>query len=299
MVDLVDVKTEDTEVEQPNPMMGVLVFFVITSIYCALCIFTTDATQRMLYKAGFMILVITSQYLINLSLSESMCGVRQWNTTLLITFIPWLLIFGVLHLFLTIFPGWLSPFSNTIGYGIARLMGLPEYMKKILVAYTKDPNGANAAAIALENVRNDPSLLINELHTETAILTDDPKNPASTKKVIDRPEFNKSWDKLKDSKIIKQFTDSSEEDMAKNKLYFFISMKDTVAEYIWNILTGLLVTSVSYNYIIHIGCDKSPKEMKRRYDEYEQKAKEKKKDQEEKKDNDPAYTQQGLQNNSQ
>jgi hypothetical protein len=39
-----------------------------------------------------------------------------------VTLIPWLMLFGVLHLFLMIFPGWMAPFANTFGYLVAKLM---------------------------------------------------------------------------------------------------------------------------------------------------------------------------------
>ena len=45
-------------------------------------------------------------------------------------------------------------------------------------------------------------------------------------------------------------------------------MKHTISEFIWNLLTGFLVTSVSYNYIINMGCKKSVKDMEKRYNSY-------------------------------
>jgi hypothetical protein len=55
----------------------------------------------------------------------------------------------------------------------------------------------------------------------------------------------------------------------KGKFFKFIEMKATVGEFVWNILTGFLVTSISYNYIINIGCQKSPEQMKKLHDDYE------------------------------
>ena len=45
-------------------------------------------------------------------------------------------------------------------------------------------------------------------------------------------------------------------------------MKYTISELIWNLLAGGLVTSISYNYIIGIGCAKSADQMKQRHDAY-------------------------------
>ena len=68
-------------------------------------------------------------------------------------------------------------------------------------------------------------------------------------------------------------------------------MKDTIAEYCWNLLTGILVTSISYNYIINTGCEKSPQEMKARYSEYSKTADIKDQANKNKKANAPNYTQ--------
>ena len=51
-------------------------------------------------------------------------------------------------------------------------------------------------------------------------------------------------------------------------LFNFILLKDIVAEYIWYMLSGILVTSVSYNYILNSSCKKNVKDMERRHDDY-------------------------------
>ena len=38
-------------------------------------------------------------------------------------------------------------------------------------------------------------------------------------------------------------------------------MKELVGKYIWNLLTGILVTTISYNFIINTGCNNSVKQM--------------------------------------
>ena len=108
-------------------------FFIVTAIYCIINIFIGggNTMQKIIMKACYIIIVVIGEYFINLNLSYQMCKVYQWQTILFITIVPWLLIFGVMHLFLTMFPGWLSPFSNTFGYLVVKLMGLPELMKLI------------------------------------------------------------------------------------------------------------------------------------------------------------------------
>ena len=55
----------------------------------------------------------------------------------------------------------------------------------------------------------------------------------------------------------------------KQKLLDMVRLKDLVAEYIWYLLTGFLVTSVGYNYVVNTGCAQSVQEMQKRHDQYE------------------------------
>ena len=45
-------------------------------------------------------------------------------------------------------------------------------------------------------------------------------------------------------------------------------MKTEVASFVWYSLTGMLVTSVSYNSIVNSGCSQSVEEMEKRHNEY-------------------------------
>jgi len=282
MVNLIDNKSQKDNTTTPNPILAMLFFFVVTSIYCIISIFITDSTQRLISKVCYILFVICGEYFINLNLSESMCGIRQWKTTFFITIVPWLLIFIIMQLFISMFPGWMSPFSNTFGYLVAKLMGLPDLMEKILVVDNKTPE----AIRALESVRSDNSLLINELYPEEGRPANGNSGP------IVREKFDKAWDKLKNGQIIQTFDqDKDKETSLKEKLYHFVQMKYSIAEYIWNLLTGFLVTSISYNYIINTGCAKSPKEMKKRYDQYEEDQTKKQQAQKQQESKQPTYKQ--------
>jgi hypothetical protein len=328
MVNLIDIEAKDSKDTTPDPLMAMIFFFIATSIYCVISIFMTDTHQRLIAKVCYILFVIVGEYFINLSLTTQMCGKAQWRPTMFMTLIPWILIFVVLHLFLTIFPGWNSPFSNTFGYLVAKLMGLPELMKKIL----EDPDNRKGregkektpdAIRALVSIQADNSLFINELYTEPrkqmlakADNDGNPINPVTKKPefieadqkwieagnktipfkdagkpVFKREKFDQAWDKLESGEIVKKFPNKNERDVMKDKLYHFVQMKYTIAEYVWNLLTGFLVTSISYNYILNTGCAKSPKEMKERYDQYEAEEDERQQNKKNKDANEPDYTQ--------
>jgi hypothetical protein len=270
-------KPGDPNTTLPDPSIPMLFFFIVTSIYCAISMFITDTGLRRIYNAIYILFVVVGEYFINLNLTEIMCGVRQWNTTFMITVIPWLLIFGALQAILTIFSGWLVPFSNTFGYLAVKLMGLPDIMKDILLTETAP---TVEIARALENVRADNSLLINQFLTEPAVTGEDGHTKI-------RPKFNTAWDKLVNGKIIKPMVDEN----LKTKFYGFVQMKYTVAEYVWNLLAGFFVTSVSYNYILNSACAKSPEEMKKRHEAYQESQRKKEREKRIKEESEPAYKQ--------
>jgi hypothetical protein len=286
--------TDSSIQKPPDPSAAMLFFFIVTSMYCVLGIFMGggDPKQKIIMKVCYILFVITGQYFINLNLSNAMCGVSQWRSTFMITLIPWLLIFGVLHLCLILFPGWMSPFSNTFGYLVAKLMGLPELMKEIIV-----PGATGEIQRAILSVTADDSLLINQFSPEAQIdqpnLKDGKPIPGQAPLIKTRPIFDTAWKNLQEAGVIRKVytKGAKEEETKRNELYKFVDMKYTVSEYVWNMLTGFLVTSVSYNYILNTGCAKSALEMKKRRDNYEAAQKKKRDDAAAEKAKQPNYTQ--------
>ena len=64
----------------------------------------------------YIIAIVSTQISINTALAKSICNNTQtMNVGVLATIFPMLFIFGLLQLMLTIFPGWIEPFSNTFG----------------------------------------------------------------------------------------------------------------------------------------------------------------------------------------
>ena len=232
----------------PNPSMSLLWFFIITTIYFIIKYKTYDPTNKSstgkIYGGIYLLLLIVGEYSINLSLTNAMCGSNQWGTAVFVTLFPWLFIFGLLYIMLSVFPGWLSPFSNTFGYGIAKLSGLSSFLDKIMKEKLDLGNGASPeASQVLEHIYSDKSLLINEI----------------TDSNLDR-----FWSNMQIIFKPTEYTETNKLDLAK-----FVRLKDTVSEYIWYMLSGSLVTSVSYNYVVNKGCTQSVKDMKQRRKEYQ------------------------------
>jgi hypothetical protein len=230
----------------PNPSTSLSWFFIITTVYFVFKYknkTNSNSTPEQIINTGkiyggvYVLLLIVGEFIINLNLTSAMCGNKQYDTALFITLIPWVFIFGLLNVMLTILPGWLVPFSNTFGYAVAKLSGVTTFFNNILKTKL-DSLGTKEANEALEHIYSDKSLLINEI-TQTNI--------------------DRFWDNMKSIFKADAYTDAN-----KATLLGFVQLKDVVSEYIWYMLTGALVTSVSYNYAVNKGCTQNVKEIKNR-----------------------------------
>lgn len=258
----------------PNPNVSILFFFIITTIYFILKLVTlpedytkSTGTTNIIWLSIYILLLIAGNYFINLSTTNAMCGgTPQWGTSLIVTIVPYLLIFGVINIVLIIFPGWLTPFSNTIGYFAANLGGLTNLFNDDIITpkalqnndSTNDSTTNNAdleISKALQHIYGNQSLLINEIPRV---------GNTEDEKIKSFDNFYKTMENLK----IFNKLDKNDEISIKTKLYNLLMVKDIVAEYVWNLLSGFLVTSISFNYIVNVGCDYSAKQMKNSYDEY-------------------------------
>jgi hypothetical protein len=164
---------------------------------------------------------------------------------------------------LNVFPGWLVPFSNTIGYGIANLAGLGDLSADLFIkpSNVEKNKGVDLKTI-IEKIYTDRSTFINQLSYDES-------------KGIEQ-DF---WDGIKDL-IVTQTPDKDKYETVqamKEKFIGFLRLKDIVAEFIWFTISGLLVTSISYNYILNIKCKKTIQEMKNTSDNYNKTLSEKEK----------------------
>lgn len=237
----------------PNPTSAILWFFIITTGFFTIKYFIggekndPDKSKQNIFMGIYILLIIIGEYFINLNLTKTMCGTNQWGTAIIVTIIPWVIIFGLLNVMLIVFPGWLSPFSNTFGYGIARLAGLNKLVNDIFEVKTSDTSSKEMKEMqeALAHIYSNKSLLINE---------------------ITQNNFDSFWNKM--SVVFKKGVVNNS--ILKEKLRDMVRLKDLVAQYIWYMLTGILVTSVGYNYTVNVGCQQSVQEMQKRHNEYEE-----------------------------
>lgn len=237
----------DSDKNAPNALSGLLFFFVMTCIYFAIKLSSKSLQTIKIWTIIYFLSVIIGEYFINLSATNQLCGSAQYTTAAYVTIIPWIIIFGLLNLMLTMLPGWLGPFSNTFGYLAAKVTDVDSLFKKMLVqefkgSTTDDKLGNQALAY----MRPNPTMIINK---------------------ITEANFDNFWKEM--STNAQFFVPDVEQ--YKEQLRSYVNLKDTVSLFIWYMLTGGLVTSVSYNYILNSGCRQSLKEMETRHQDYIQK----------------------------
>lgn len=251
------------EEDLPNPS-GVLVYFLVISIiylvYTAIQLFSKEtaktldainsASNNMTINGVYILVLIVGTYFINTNISKAMCGSREidWLNILFITLLPWLLIFVLLYFLLEIFPGWVTPFSNTIGYIAVTLLGVESKLEDLLKISDDDANLVKAIA----NIKSNKSKFINQFDEKPEEFKDF-INQLINVNII-------SGNNIKDTK-------SYEPEKPILEIYKLVTLKHIIGKLFWYILAGILISSISYSFIINLTCNKTVEEAKREYEE--------------------------------
>ena len=226
-----------------DPVFSIYVFTGITLVYFIFKYFMPgiESTLFIIY----FLLVLSSQFGLNIYLAKQMCNSpSNVGTAALATFIPWLFIFGILNLLLSVFPGWLSAFSNTIGYAIASVAGVASFFTDQLLNVNVGSTSSKDAFKVIQNVTNDPSTIINTINDEN---------------------IENFWNKSIKVQFFNRFQEVKpgvEPPAQFIQLKNFIRLKNIVSYFIWYLLTGILITSVSYNYMLSVPCVQTPKQAR-------------------------------------
>lgn len=215
------------------------------------------------YLAIYLLLVILIQFAVNASSMTSTCGGNlgdNMGPACVLTFLPWILIFGVLILVLTIYPGFKSAFSDVVGYYYVQ-SSANELLTELLMnqdlekKMSTDPTMTTEKRQSLETsadmilkICGNASLLINQIV---------PSN------------FVQYWSILKPLMKDKYQNETSPETMKmKSDLFQMVVTRDTVGEAMWYIYTGLLLTSIVQLKISTYGCSSNPKTMQSNYQQF-------------------------------
>ena len=241
--------------------LSLLIFVIITILYYSFIKepLTTsiieDSKQYLQYSSAnntsmliYLMLVIVSQFGLNASIISTKCGgsiTQNIGSAFLMTFIPWIFIFGGVMAILFIFPGFKSAFSNVIGYFavagranniLTELLENTEISKTIddaTVGNTEKNQNLKSAADAIIKLCGNMSILINQIV---------PSN------------FTEYWTML--IPLMKDKYRASVPVELKQELLNTVVLRDNIGEALWYIYTAVLLISIVQYKIASTDCNK-------------------------------------------
>jgi hypothetical protein len=215
--------------------------------------FYTKTTKSLAFYLG---VVVVSQLFLNIGYLMVKCGGsldKNIGAAALFTFIPWVLIFGVMLAVLIIFPGFKGAFSDVIGYYVVAggandifgsiLLGtdLNEQIEKAQTKAEKDD--LTKAAEAIVKICGNKSILINQINPDN---------------------FVNIWDTLKPLMTPGSFNNTE----IRQQLLGLVVLKENIGEAFWYVYTAILISSIVYYNLATRGCVKSVDQIKSEHDEY-------------------------------
>ena len=236
-----------------NPANSAIYFAMLTIVFTVVNIFMINSAntleaieankKNIVYTLIYMGLVLSGTYFINLRISQALCSdndIQHYNI-FFATVLPWLIIFVILYFLLELFPGWVAPFSNTIGYLVVKILGVETFLENVLNKESKN----ETIISAIEKIKSHKAKIINEF--------DD-----------DRNNFEKFFEKFKQEKLSDEniIDIKTSEDIIQ--LFKLINIKFIVGKMVWYILAGTIVASISYNYIVNMNCQESVEDIEKK-----------------------------------
>lgn len=219
-------------------------------------------SSNYMYLGIYLLLVMVIQFIVNASIITTTCGgniTENMGSAGVFTFIPWTLIFGVIILVLTMYPGFKSAFSDVVGYFyvstyanklLTTLLIDKDIQKKIdsdTTSSEEQKKSMQDAADAIIKICGNTSILINQIV---------PNN------------FLEYWNILTPLMKTQYQTPGIETNKLKSELFELVVTRDNVGEAMWFIYTGLLLTSIVQLKLTTRGCTTNPATMQQNYQTY-------------------------------
>jgi hypothetical protein len=203
-------------------------------------IFNRESNIRL---AIYLAVVLLSQFIINTTFVINACGgssASNYGSAFLITFLPWIFIFGVMLVALIMYPGFKGAFSDIVGYFVVSDKA-NTLLSQILMSDTTAQTAINGIADA--TVKSDLTRAaesIVKLVGNKAILINQ----------ITPTNFISTWDTLK--QLMKPTMYENEQ--FKSDLLDVAVTRENVGEALWYIYTGLLIISYTSYKITSASC---------------------------------------------
>ena len=237
--------------------MFIWMIFVFVIIKCII-----DFNYYKTHQNNFSIKIFFSLFLFfylfinNLVLTKNsiICGSKNEKVAFFSTFFPYIFIYLLGIVTITILPGWVRSFSNTFGLSIAKMCGLSDLIEELFITKNKEAIQSETSEnqelnikkrILVEKIYNDPDTLINEFSTN---------NISYNNGDIIWSDFDDILGKYVPSSVI------GDGHKFKEKMIGFINIKDTIGEYIWILILSLLTILVSQNHLLSENCSSTKKD---------------------------------------
>ncbi len=218
--------------------------------------------------AVYIFITLLAQIIANFSNAKTICrgSSQSFGLVLLYTLIPYFLILGTVMALIVVFPAWLTPFSNTIGYAAVSVMGLQTVFNKLLAVgpEKKDASGKlHPPNELIKDICSDKSLLINEMTGDNYadFMAAMAGNEDSAPKSIS--ESSSAQATSAKPKELSMLVENYEKKPEYYKLFSLVLLKNIISEGLWYILAGCLAISIANNVLINIQCNYNPKEMQK------------------------------------
>ena len=249
-------------------------------------------SNNYMYLAIYLLLVMVLQFIANASIISNNCGgsiSENMGAAGVFTFIPWTLIFGVIILVLTIYPGFKSAFSDVIGYyyvssSANKLLTdllINRDIEKVLSDDSSETNINPGAASGVANTG--PANPGGEIEMTSIVGGGDKEKMQEAADLIIKicgntsvlinqivpSNFDNYWSLLTPLKKDKYKNDSDPSTKTlRDELFELVVTRDNIGEIMWYIYTGLLITSIVQLKITTRGCASNPKTMEQNYQKF-------------------------------
>ena len=212
---------------------------------------------QMLFSFGFVVLFFLFSFFTNLSVTknELICGKSNFKIAIYATIVPFIFIFTIGVLLISVFPGWIRCFSNTFGTSILNIMfsSENEIRNKLLNTNNRESSANNNTNIS-ETTQEKIDTLYNLFE-------------ANPKIILNELEMDKDGNVIMDPLKHIISTSINHDDDIQKMLKQYIYSKQSIGQGIWYYLLGIITILMSYNTILSENCNafKADKDKFRKY----------------------------------
>jgi hypothetical protein len=221
--------------------------------------FNQDSNTRL---AIYLAVVIFSQFIINTTFVINACGgssVSNYGSAFMITFLPWIFIFGTMLVALIMYPGFKCAFSDIIGYFVVSEKA-NDVLSKLLISDSTSQSLVDGVkdSVAQTDLTKAAESIVKMLGNKAIMINQ-----------ITPLNFTNMWNTMK--QLMKPTMFENEE--LKAELLNATVSRDNIGEAMWFLYTGILITSIIQLKISTRGCVTNAATMEKNYQQFLEKYK--------------------------